>query len=209
MIAGFLRCFLYALAGLPITFAGFFVVAIALPFRKTSGEPKTYSQYPELGRWWLVTLPSWALWWDNKFDGAWGDKRGWWANYCRETYCKPETSFEAMWKWLALRNPANWWSRVVTGVDVSQCLVEKVAGQDVVSDSVGKTGWQVLRALRNDGKCFPRLYVVLPWWFDQSHAVMIDIGWKIKLSHNRTTPDAEPSDRLKGSVFTLSPWKTL
>ena len=64
-------------------------------------------------------------------------------------------------------------------------------------------------ALRSDGKCFPRLYAVLPWWFDQSHAVMIDIGWKIKLSHNGTSPDAEPSDRLKGSVFTPSLWKGL
>ena len=118
-------------------------------------------------------------------------------------------SFIGMYIWTAIRNPANYWSRVVTGVDVSQCLIEKVAGQDVVSDSVGKTGWQVLRALRSDGKCFPRLYAVLPWWFDQSHAVMIDIGWKIKLSHNGTSPDAEPSDRLKGSVFTPSLWKGL
>lgn len=209
MIIGFLRCFLYALAGIPVTFAGFFVVAIAIPFSTVHEGSRPFTQYPERGVWRLVTLPSWAKWWSNEFDGAWGDKRGWWSNYCKEHYNKGHNAFYSMWKWLAVRNPANWWSRVVTGIDVSQCVIEKVAGQDVVSDSVGKTGWQILRALRSDGKCFPRLYVVLPWWFDPTHAVMIDIGWKIKLSHNGTPPDADPSDRLKGSVFTPSLWKGL
>ena len=208
MISGFFRCFLYALAGIPVTLAGFFVVAVALPFRWAEGDPMPFSQYPQYGCWQRWRLPRWALLWDNAFDGVVTDKRGWFANQCAmRWYGFP--SFIGMYIWTAIRNPANYWSRVVTGVDVSQCLIEKVAGQDVVSDSVGKTGWQVLRALRNDGKCFPRLYVVLPWWFRPDKAIMIDIGWKIKLSHNRTTPDARINDRMKGNVFTISPWKGL
>jgi hypothetical protein len=38
---------------------------------------------------------------------------------------------------------------------------------------------------------------------------MIDVGYKVKVSHNGTTPDAPEKDRFKGIVFTISPFKEL
>ena len=202
-----IRAFLLFLVQIPLILIGPLVVACMLPFRKTDESTRrSFTQYPELGDWVFTNFPGW---WGNPCDGLMGDKRGWWANYCRERYGFPETDWRCMVMWAAFRNPINYFSRCVAGVDVSRCLIEKKWGQDVVSDSVGKTGWQYLRATRDDGKTFPRLYVVIPWWFKPTSAIMLDIGWKIKLSHNGTSPDAPLQDRMKGDVFTFSPWKKL
>lgn len=211
MVVGFLRSIGYFLVGIPISLIGLPVVALALPFRVEHPETsKPFTQYPALGTWRLVTLPTWVKWFSNEFDGALGDKRGWWANYCLKTYGQPHTTFYCMWRWLAVRNPTNWWSRVVTGIDVSRCAIVKVAGDDYVTDEPGiGFQWQILDAVRDDGRHFPRVYLVAPWWFDPAHAVTVDIGWKIRLAHNGTAKDADISDRLKGSVFNASPWKTL
>lgn len=211
VILGFLRAFVYFIVGIPVTIAGAFVVPVALMYRIEHPETrKPFTQYVGLGDWWLITLPAWAKWWSNEFDGALGDARGWWANYCLETYGKPPTSYRAMWQWLVFRNPANWWSRVVTGVDMLRCKVEKVFGDDVVTEyKYAGFEWQILKATRDDGKVFPRFYLVAPWWFRPDKAVMIDIGWKIKLAHNNLPPDASIKDRVKGSVFAFSPWKSL
>ena len=34
-------------------------------------------------------------------------------------------------------------------------------------------------------------------------------GWKIKLSHNGTLPSDRAQDRIKGSVFRVTPWKAI
>ena len=190
------------LAGIPITLLGLIVVAIALPFRKEYPETrKPFLQYP--GEWMLVRLPSWALLWDNPHDGAWGDRRGWWDNECGGC-----SKFINMYNWMAIRNPANYWSRRVTGVDVSRCEIVKLGGKDVIEEEPGMKEWQFLVAIRDDGTKFHRFW--LSWAFgDGNHAIMIDIGWKIKLAHNAITPDADENDRIKGSVFTLSPYKAL
>lgn len=41
------------------------------------------------------------------------------------------------------------------------------------------------------------------------HGLMIDFGWKIKISHIDVPPDSPPSERIKGIVLTISPWKDL
>ena len=202
-----IRAFLWFLVQIPLILIGPLVVACMIPFRKTDEATRTpYTQYPQHGDWVFTNFPGW---WGNPCDGLLGDKRGWWANYCREHYGLPETDWRCMVMWAAFRNPLNAMSRLVIGVDVSRCVIDKVWGDDVVIEEPGEGGKQYLIARRDDGKTFPRLFVVMPYWFDPAHAVLIDIGWKIKLSHNGTPKDARLADRAKGIVFTISPWKTL
>jgi hypothetical protein len=202
MIWGFIRSFLLALLGLPVSILGLVVVWFALPYRRAVGEAKPFTQYPELGNWQLVRLPSWALWWDNAYDGVYGDKRGWWANYCIPQYGSTFDSRKCMWYWAALRNPANYFSRNVCGIDVSTIHVEKVAG-NIHDESVAPyRGFFVLKGKDQNGKIYPRFYAEYAIY--KTYGLMIDIGWKIKLSHNGTAPDAPEKDRIKGSVFTLS-----
>lgn len=197
--------------GIPVTLLGFPVVAIALLFRTVhplTDTPFTDSRNPS-GMHRMVTLPAWAWLWDNRFDGAEGDRRGWWNAYCLRTYGKTARSFYAMWQWLACRNPANYWSRVITGVDVSQCTIRKIAGDDTVDELPGVRQWQFLVAEHDNGRHFYRFFCSLPWFFRPDRAVMIDIGWKFKLKHSRMSPSAPVADRVRGSVFTPSLWKAL
>lgn len=202
MIWGFIRSFLLALLGLPVSILGLAVVWFALPYAKPEGDDKPFTQYPQWGRWMLVRLPKWALWWDNAFDGLWGDKRGWWANYCLGQYDQSYASRKCMWYWSALRNPANYFSRNVCGVDVSTLTIQQVGG---TLTGEGSNGYMLLRG--KGDKIYPRFYC--EYRLKGEHGLMIDIGWKIKLSHNGTALDAPEKDRLKGIVFTLSPWKEL
>jgi hypothetical protein len=203
VLPGLLRALALAVLGLVMTIIGLAVVWIALPYRAVSGPEQPFSQYPQHGNWVLVRLPRLALWWDNIYDGMYGDKRGWWANHCSGQHA----SRKSMWLWAAVRNPSNYFSRVICGVDVSRCTIVKVAGMDTVSENPGQREWQILKAVRDDGTAFPRFFV--SWAITHDHALMIDIGWKVKLAHNGTAPDVPEKDRIKGSVFTLSPWKAL
>lgn len=209
IITWFFKSVGYFLLGIPVLLLGPIIVYIALKSKIDRPETtKPFSQYP--GNWMMVNLPAWAKWWDNTFDGAMGDKRGWWNNYCLEHYKKDAYAFRSMWQWLAIRNPCNYYSRVVTGIDVSQCDIAKLAGDDVVHEKEGMREWNFLVATRrSDGKKFHRLYCVFPFSFDPTHAVMIDIGWKIVLGHRDVAPDAPEKDRIKGSVFSFSPWKSI
>jgi len=194
MIFGFLRAFGLVLLKLPMILLGLPVVWFALPKSSGSGELKPFSQFPQYGSWRLVRLPSWALWWDNAFDGMLGDKRGWWANECGGLH----NEYFNMWKWAAIRNPANFFSRNVCGVDVSQLLISEVTKG---------TSWFVLRGVDKSGKVYPRFYLEYPIF--KTYGVMIDIGWKIKLDHNNVQPESPEKDRIKGIVFVGSPWKEL
>lgn len=207
MIAGFLRAFAYFIVGIPVTLAGLFVVPVALLFRVEHPETDTPFTDPRQkpGTHRLVTLPSWAPLWDNIFDGAWGDKRGWWNSNCPGKDCR---SFLSMFWWLAIRNPANYWSRVVTGCDVSLCDIALIAGSPAVEE--GTPGWQLLCATeRSTGRKFPYFGFVLFPYKDKEHYVFGRFGWKIKLSHNDTLPSDRLQDRIKGSVFRVTPWKTV
>ena len=201
-----IRAFLLFLLQIPLIVLGLFVVPCTIPFRATDELTRTpYTQHPELGDY---VFTNFLGWWGNPCDGLIGDKRGDYAQWCVDHGIKPG-GFLAMFIWAAIRNPINYWSRCVAGVDVSLCKIVKLYGIDDVIEEPGQGGWQYLRAMRSDGKIFDRLLVVIPWWFDKTHAVLIDIGWKIKLSHNGTKPDARLNDRMKGNVFTISPWKGL
>lgn len=191
-----IRAFLLALCKIPLFLVGLLVVALLIPFRKTDEATRLPSG------WVFTNIPGW---WGNPCDGLAGDKRGDWAKECGGD----ALTFKAMWKWAALRNPVNYWSRCVAGVDVSRCVIDKLHGDDEVIEEPGVGGWQYLIARRDDGKTFPRLFAVFPYWFQPDKAFLIDIGWKIKLSHNNTPKDARLSDRAKGIVFTISPWKGL
>ena len=193
------------LISIPVTLLGLIVVPLALPFFRDESEAKAFTQYPEHGVWALRRLPRWALWWDNIYDGALGDKRGWWANYCWTEYKKPPNAFYSMFQWLSIRNPANYWSRIVTGCDVR--TVELLAGQPVCDED--NPGWHFLRATDAKGRSFYYLGFVFPWWFDKTHAVFGRFGWKLKLAHDGMRPDAPEQDRIRASVYRVSPWKAI
>lgn len=202
MIFGFLHAFVLFLLKVPMILLGLPVVWFALPYAKPEGDVTPFRNYP--GNWQLVRLPRWALWWDNIFDGALGDKRGWWATI----ECKgvPDTRVN-MWRWMALRNPAGYFSRVICGVDVSTLTIEQVGGNIQDEGSAPYRGWYLLKGVNSSGRVYPRFYAEFAFW--KTYGLMIDIGWKIKLSHNGRSPDAPMVDRLKGIVFVISPAKEL
>lgn len=201
-----LRAFGLFLLQIPLILIGFVVVAVLIPFRKTDETTrKPFISYPELGTWVFSNIPGWF---GNLSDGVLGDKRGWFANWCVERGIK-YPSFAAMWIWAAVRNPINRFSRVVIGCDVSRCRIVKVWGDDVVEEVAGQRGWQYLLATRDDGKEYGCLRIVLPWCFKPTNGCVVYVGWKIKLSHNGTPPDAPEKDRLKGDTFNISLWKSL
>lgn len=196
------------LIGLPVTLLGLPLVALGILFRRDYPEtlqPFTDPRYVDHGYWQLTRLPSWLLWWDNPYDGLYGDKRGWWANYCWEHYGTEHDDFWSMWQWAAIRNPANYWSRIVTGCDVHQ--VELLAGQPVCDED--NPGWHFLRAIDAKGRSFYYLGFVFPWWFDKTHAVFGRFGWKLKMSHNWLPDNAPEQDRIRASVYRMSPWKAI
>ena len=193
------------LIGLPVTLLGVVVVWFALPHYRIVGGPRPFTQYPQHGLWRLVRLPRWALWWDNIYDGMWGDKRGWWANYCWSKYGRLQYDRFCMWQWAAIRNPANYWSRIVTGCDVR--AVSLLAGQPVVDED--HPGWHFLLAIDAKGRSFYYLGFNFPWWFDKTHAVFGRFGWKLKLAHDGMPPDAPEQDRIRASVYRVSFWKAI
>lgn len=190
-----IRAFFLALCKIPLFLAGLLVVAVLIPFRKTDESTR-------LPNGWVFT--NFGTWWGNPFDGLMGDKR---LDYWNDCLAKGWGPYRSMWHWAAWRNPVNSWSRMAAGVDVSQCVITKRFGQDVVEADQGLPGWQYLVATHASGKTYPRFFAEI--LLGKTHILLIDLGWKIKLSHNGTTPDACPQDRYKGLVFTVSTWKAL
>ena len=194
-----LRAFGWFLLKAPLIVLGLFIVPVMIPFRKTE-------RFSLIESGWFFT--NFGGWWGNPFDGLVGDKRMDFARECEAKGIKCP-SFLSMYWWAAWRNTVNFWSRLVAGVDVSRCVITKLWGDDVVVEEPGQGGAQFLRAVRDDGRIYDRLFIVWAYPFKQDKAFMIDLGWKIKLSHNGTLPDARPQDRFKGLVFTGSLWKGL
>lgn len=196
------------LIGLPVTLLGLPLVLIGIQFAEVfmpTWQHFTDPRYASKGAWALCRLPRFLLWWDNPYDGLFGDKRGWWDNYCRENYGHDAQHWYSMWQWAAIRNPANYWSRVVTGCDVR--TVELLAGKPVCDED--NPGWHFLRATDANGRSFYYLGFVFPWWFDKTHAVYGRFGWKLKLEHNRMSPAAPEQDRIRASVYRVSFWKAI
>lgn len=213
MLLQLLYFFILSIVELIIQFLGLFVNIIAIPFRykdtdtSNSGTSVIYSQYPEFGKWERWRLPKWALWWDNPYDGLTGDKRGWWANECNKSG-RSSNSFVSIYLWNALRNPANYFSRKITGIDVSKCNIIKIAGDDEVDDT-GLSGksWQYLIAVDNNDREYIRLYGVIPW--SSTRMFYFNIGWKIKLSHMLVNPNDREQDKFKGNTFRINPFKEI
>jgi len=209
IVSWWVKTTLIFLLGLPITFLGLFAVAIGIPFRRVdpaTKQPFTDPRFAHLGSWLLTRLPRWLLFWDNAFDGLGGDKRGWFANWCIE-HGIGYPSFWAMWIWAAIRNPANYWSRVITGCDVTGCTVDVLYGSAVVDES--HPGLHMLLATDAKGRKFPTVEVCYPWPIFKGHGVFGRFGWKIKTEHAGTPAGSRPQDRLKGAVYRLSLWKDL
>lgn len=197
------------LIGLPVTLLGLPLVAlgILLGVREYDNTNARFTdpRYAQNGYWCLVRLPKFLLWWDNIYDGLAGDKRGWWDNYCREHYGHGCYHWYSMWQWAAIRNPANYWSRIVTGCDVR--TVELLAGQPVCDED--SPGWHFLRATDAKGRSFYYLGFCFPWFFDKAHAIYGRFGWKLKLAHSGMSPDAPEQDRIRASVYRISFWKAI
>ena len=207
MLLGWIRFVFLLILEIPVILLGLLINAIAIPFRYedrshlNDGQPRTYTKYPEHGTWKRIRLPRWALWWDNPYDGLLGDKRGWWANRCRESD-RTEYNFLSMYIWSALRNPANYFSRKVTGCDVSDCVIKRVAGNvDYVNRYIVKdtTHWQVLDAVDSKGRHYPRLMTLIPW--SKKYCIEINIGWKLELKQNGRPKDGDEQDRLIGNTI--------
>lgn len=182
---------------------GYPIVAVALLFRIEHPETdKPFTQYEGTHR--LVTLQTWAKPWDNIFDGAWGDERGWWDNECRK-YGLTCRDYLAMFWWMAVRNSSNYFSRVTTSCDAGRCVIEKLAGDDEVLQEPGKHTWNFLVATRDDGTQYHRLHCMFAYP-NTAHAFEINIGWKIDLSDNKVAPWSSIDERLIGSVFRIRPW---
>lgn len=206
-----LKSFLLAVSQLPMKALGLILVPIGLLFKVTYPETRQAFTDPRFtGEWELVRLPLWLKWYDNIYDGFLGDKRGWWDNWCKENYGKDCRSFKAMFQWGAVRNPTNYFGRSVISMDVSRCKVVKLAGNcDLPSEEAGTKEWVHLVAYSDNGQEYHRFF--LSWAFDKwpDHGIQIDVGYKIKLSHNGMSTDSPDKDKLRSPVFTLTPWKKL
>jgi hypothetical protein len=97
---------------------------------------------------------------------------------------------------------------LVTGVDVSDCVIAKLAGVDEVDDT-GLSGksWHFLVATDSKGRNYHLLYGMIP--YSEKRGMYFRIGWKIKLSHNGTSPDEREQERFKGNTIRVNPVQTL
>lgn len=192
------------LLDMPMNILGLLVVALALPFKKEDvSTEKPFTQYPQHGSWLLCRLPAWAKPWDNPRDGMYGDKRGWWANE-RDGDFK---SFLSCWLWAAVRNPANYYSRVMSAIDTTGATLRKLAG---TSDKANEdeNGWHFI-CCEKDGKVLGCLFqAAIKYPFSSKYGFYCRFGYKIELDEPMTEAN-DYYDRMRSSVWKFSPWKDL
>lgn len=170
---------------------GYPAVLIALPFAKEqkSCRPKKWAE------WKLINLPMWAWPWDNKRDGCLGDTSGkYWF-----TQANAKGDFWKMYEWLALRNPANNFSRFLPllSANISGKKVNLLAGKQVGNSTPGFMFCKV------DG---------LPYWAFWYVAAKVKNGrrWNIRLGHkveprhNGADWSSDPQKAIKGFTFRIS-----
>ena len=151
---------------------------------------------------------SWADWrlrkmhkvfqlWDNDRDGSMGDVRGNYDDHQRPGFLKDSVYLKAVW-WLAVRNPANNWSRFMkpSAVDVRALDIEKLAGDSVVVKGA-KTVWQFTLG-RGETFNYYGFYMLIPtkngYW-------NIRLGHKILEKHIGKDYSSDPQKAIKG--FTI------
>lgn len=162
-------------------------------------------KFPE-NIWVYYDLPDWLGWYQNPEDGLMGDKRGWYWNECCAQWLP---GWVRMWWWSGFRNPANRLKRFILGLDIRDYVIIKVRGQDYVRDDLQSTGFQILKAKpkRFGNKAHWMLYWV--WkWPNTNRAIVVQLGAKIKLSHNHVNYVDEP-DYFKGITFEVNPFKDI
>lgn len=189
---------LYAVAGFFVL--SFLLVGIGLCFKKDLGVRTFTDGYTVQN----YELPDWLKWLQNPEDNLTGDKRGWyWTVYMDG---KPAW-FKMLW-WSAWRNPFNYLKRVVIGIDIRQFSFHKLCGADEVRDDFYQTGFQILYAKPlMGGWPRPMLYWVRRWGYS-NRAIVVQLGWKIKLSHAGATYSYK-WDYFKGLTFEVQPAKKI
>ena len=173
------------------------MVAVGLPFAKPTRYIK-FTQYksPTSGVY-QMQLPDWLKWFSNPEDGLTGDSRGWYWNTYFPAWVP---SWFKMWWWSGVRNPYNYLKRIVIGLDIRKFTFHKLCGQDYVRDDFNSCGFQILYARPKSGWLVrPMLYWVRRWG-QSDRAIVVQIGWKIKLSHNSAIEEDE-WDNFKGVTF--------
>lgn len=170
--------------------AGLVVVPLALPFADWASSVDDNRP--------ITILPRWAWLWSNDFDGAMGDKRGWWDAHA-PFGLGAQHWFSQFW-WLAIRNPANNLRRTPLGsCPVSDCMIFWEGNRDV-ADKPGRFGMQFVEAVhRLSGRKYHGFY----WTkrLTDTRCFVVRLGWKIQPSHEG---EEEPP---KGFTFKINPWK--
>lgn len=188
---------------------GFILVPIGLAFRKKDeSTAKPFTQYNTNRQWVYEDLPNWLKPWQNIEDGLRGDHRGWWDLNSKGS--DSSTLFNMFW-WSGVRNPFNYFKRFMIGCDVRQYAITKLAGQEYVRDDFNSTGWQCLKAkpMHKSGRWLPRYSFYGVWRYGQSNrALVIQLGNKIKLSHNSDI-ETDEYDYYKGFTFEINPFKDI
>lgn len=192
---------------MPINLLGLLVVAIALPFRTSDASTSVpFTLYPELGNWQRVNLPAWAERWDNPCDGMLGDKRGWFANWCAARGWR-YPSWLSMWWWAAIRNPANYYSRITTAIDITDATLRMLAGTSAQANE-NEFGWHFIIA-EKDGRTLGCLFqAAIPYPFAPGRGFYCRFGYKIELDEPQTQAN-DLYERLRSSVWKCSAWKDL
>lgn len=190
-----------ALLRVPVILLGLLVVPAALPFRRELASNREGLYWPG---WKLVRLPWWAWPWDNLRDGCMGDVRGdyWFREYHGFLDWLPNkwVPFAKMAWWLAIRNPANNFSRFMrpNAVDVRTLKISLLAGHWGV-DKTMHTSWQFVMG---QGAAFRYygFYCLIP--FRGGH-INIRVGHKIEPKHYLQDFSGDPQKAIKGFTFRL------
>ena len=135
--------------------------------------------------------------WDNDRDGSMGDTRGNYDDHQRPGFIKASAYLKAVY-WLAIRNPANNWSRFMkpNSVDVRELEIEKLAGDSIVTKGA-KTVWQFTIG-RGEKFNYYGFYMLIP--YKDGHW-NIRFGHKISEKHIGKDYSGDPQKAIKG--FTI------
>lgn len=182
---------------------GFVIVPLALLIRVQDKTKRIKFIYGS-GAWYPVHLRKifWA--WDNLEDGFMGDHQGRYWNRDAPTNSK----FLKQIFWGAFRNPFNNFKRYILGIDVREYVMTKLAGQDYVRDDFDSAGWQFLKATSLSNKQSRYAFYLVHRYGKSNRALVIQLGNKIKLSHNLVEEEDE-YDYFKGFTMEINPFKDI
>lgn len=195
---------------IPLTLLGLIVVPVALLWPDDSQKAATYKT-DGIEQWWLRTLPSWATWWDNPYDGFLGDDALRWAG--RDVpFGWRNLFYRAQCWWGAMRNPLHRFKSFVMACDIRRCTFQLLAGQEFVRDRPDSTGYQFALATRDDGRRYYRIYWVWQWpfkVFGRDVAAIIEIGHEFRRDHWYQDYTGRDFKNFKGFAFLIHPCKPI